>query len=142
MTVDYSCVFGMSSGLPELEAGEQIMRINDGWTLVVIPSLNGVVFWFIVCKLDKTYRYVDAPRYTKEDAISTCEAFTGVPVWKSVQFGHVWERRQTFNMTALQESVFETWSGHRLVCVGDSIHKVRKTHQPPPPRASSWMPQL
>lgn len=124
MTVDYSCVFGMSSGLPELEVGEQVMRIGDGWTLVVIPSLHGIVFWFMVCKLDRQYSYEDAPRYTQEDAISTCQSFAEVSVWKTTRFGDIWDRRQTFNMTALQESVFETWSHQRLVCIGDSIHKV------------------
>lgn len=128
MTVDFSCVFGMSSEVPELEAGEQVMRIGDGSTLVVIPSPHGVVFWFIVYKLDRRYRYEDAPRYSTEDAISTCQSFANVPVWKGVQFRDVWERRTTFNMTVLQESVFETWSHRRLVCIGDSIHKVSASH--------------
>lgn len=124
MSVEFSCIFGMSSGAPELEPGEQFMRINDGWTLVVIPSINDVVFWFIVRKLDRRCGYADAPRYTKEDAIAACEQYADVPVWKGIRFGDIWEKRTTFNMTALQESVFQTWSHGRVVCVGDSIHKV------------------
>lgn len=101
------------------------MRINDGWTLVVIPSINNVVFWFIVRKLDRRYRYADAPRYTQQDAIEACEQYADVPVWEGIRFADIWKERQTFNMTVLQESVFETWSHGRVVCVGDSIHKVR-----------------
>lgn len=128
MSVEFSCIFGMSSGPSELEPGQQVMRINDGWTLVVIPSINDVTFWFIVRKLDKKYRYADAPRYTKEDATLACEQYVDVPVWKGVRFGDIWERRTSFNMTALQESVFETWSHGRVVCIGDSIHKVSPGH--------------
>lgn len=125
MTVDFSCVFGMSSGVPGLEAGQQMLRINDGWSLMVIPSRTDIVYWFIMQKLDQTYTYATTPRYTQEEAAAACSRLVDVPVWKHIRFGDIWEKRRVFNMLALQEGIFQTWHTGRLVCLGDSIHKVR-----------------
>lgn len=103
------------------------MRINDGWTLVVIPSKDDVVFWFLVEKLDRRYHYTDSPRYTTEDAAARCLQLADVPVYGNVCFGDVWERRSVVNMTVLHESVVKMWSCGRRVCIGDSIHKVSRS---------------
>ncbi|KAM4067154.1 FAD binding domain-containing protein [Hirsutella rhossiliensis] len=124
MSVEYSCCFGISTGMPELKPGEQVMRIYYGRTLVVIPSKDGLVFWFLIQKLDQKYKYGDAPRFTSEQAAAQCLQLADAPIAKDVRFGHVWRNQQIFNMVALEEKVFQTWSFGRLVCIGDSMHKM------------------
>ncbi|KAF6789053.1 FAD binding domain-containing protein [Colletotrichum sojae] len=124
MSAEYSCVFGISKGSSGLKAGEQIMRIYDGRTLVVIPSKDDVVFWFLARKLDRKYGYAEAPRFTLEDAAAACLEVADAPLVCNVRFGDVWKIRQTFNMVVLEENLLQTWSSGRAVCIGDSIHKM------------------
>lgn len=124
MTTQYACVFGISSGIRGLNTGGQVLHINSGWTLVAIPSKEGEVFWFIVKKLDQEYRYSNAPRFTSEDAAAECLHLADVPMWENLRFGDLWQKRRNFNMTVMHENVFQTWYCDRLVCIGDSIHKV------------------
>ena len=101
------------------------MRIYNGRTLVVIPSQDELVFWFLVQKLDRKYKYGDAPRFTHEDAAARCLQLTDVQIAEDVRFGDIWRKREVVNMVALEENYFRTWSFGRLVCIGDSMHKVR-----------------
>ncbi|KAK6215655.1 FAD binding domain-containing protein [Colletotrichum tabaci] len=124
MSAEYSCVFGISRGPSGLKAGEQIMRMYDGRTLVVIPSKDDVVFWFLSRKLDRKYKYSEAPRFTLEDAAAECAELADAPLGNDVRFGDVWKIRQTFNMVVLEENLLRTWSFGRVLCIGDSIHKM------------------
>ncbi|KAJ0159890.1 FAD-dependent urate hydroxylase [Colletotrichum tanaceti] len=124
MSAEYSCVFGISRGPSGLTAGEQIMRMYDGRTLVVIPSKDDVVFWFLSRKLDRRYKYSEAPRFTLEDGTAACAELADAPLADGVRFGDVWKIRQTFNMVVLEENLLRTWSFGRVLCIGDSIHKM------------------
>lgn len=124
MSVEFSCCFGISTGVSGLKTGEQILRIYKGRTLMVIPSRDGLVFWFLIQKLDRKYKYGDAPRFTSEQATIQCLQLADAPIGNGIQFGQVWQNRQTFNMVALEENVFQTWSFGRVICIGDSMHKV------------------
>nr|K2QVI4.2 RecName: Full=FAD-dependent monooxygenase dpmpE; AltName: Full=Diterpenoid pyrone biosynthesis cluster protein E; Flags: Precursor [Macrophomina phaseolina MS6] len=123
-SVEYACIFGISDGIAELTPGRQVMRFGNGWTLAVIPSRQGQVFWFIVQKLDREYQYGSAPRFAPEDAAEQCSKLARLPIHGDVRFDDLWQRRKAVNMAALEENVFQTWSCGRLVCIGDSIHKM------------------
>lgn len=126
--MEYACIFGISDGIAELTPGRQVMRFGNGWTLAVIPSRQGQVFWFIVQKLDREYQYGSAPRFAPEDAAEQCSKLARLPIHGDVRFDDLWQRRKAVNMAALEENVFQTWSCGRLVCIGDSIHKVGELH--------------
>jgi FAD dependent monooxygenase len=125
MTVEYACAFGISSTVPGLEAGDQVNAFYDGLTIVTIHGKDGRVFWFIIKKLEKTYIYPDSVRFSMEDATQLCQELVGVRVVDNITFGHVWAKKESVSMTALEENIFRTWHYDRLVCLGDSIHKVR-----------------
>ncbi|KAG5788082.1 hypothetical protein H9Q69_012847 [Fusarium xylarioides] len=123
-SVECSCVFGISQGLSDLNAGEQVMRMYNGRTLVVIPHRGELVFWFLVQKLERKYQYSNAPRFTLEDAAAQCLQVADAPIADGIQFEHVWKTRQVFNMVSLEENLFKTWSFGPVVCIGDSMHKM------------------
>ncbi|RJE24349.1 FAD binding domain protein [Aspergillus sclerotialis] len=127
MTVDYACVFGISSAVPGLETGDQVNAFYDGLTIVTIHGKNGRVFWFVIQKLDRTYTYPDTVRFSNADADRLCQKIANFPLIKDITFGHVWERKEVVSMTALEENIFNTWHCDRVVCLGDSIHKVSST---------------
>jgi hypothetical protein len=125
LTVEYSCIFGISSAVTGLEVGEQVACFHDGFTIMTYQGLGGRVYWFVVEKLDRKYTYPHLPRFSQQDALNGCERLGGVWLRNTVHFRDVWANRETFAMTALEECVLRPWHSGRIVCIGDSIHKVR-----------------
>ncbi|KAM0368810.1 hypothetical protein ACHAPY_007146 [Fusarium culmorum] len=123
-SVEYCCVFGISQGLSGLRVGQQVMRIYNGRTLLVVPSKDELVFWFLSQKLDRKYDYSNAPRFTLEDAAAQCLQVADAPIADGIQFQDIWKTRQAFNMVSLEENLFKTWSFGPIVCIGDSMHKM------------------
>nr|A0A2I6PIZ2.1 RecName: Full=FAD-dependent monooxygenase nodM; AltName: Full=Nodulisporic acid biosynthesis cluster protein M [Hypoxylon pulicicidum]AUM60051.1 FAD-dependent oxygenase [Hypoxylon pulicicidum] len=123
-TIEYACVFGISSPISDLKPGEQVNAFYDGLTIVTIHGRNGEIFWFFIKKLSRRYIYPDLIRLQQKDAEGICEEAKSLTVWKGVTFGDIWERRETASLTVLDEFLHHTWSWDRSVCVGDSIHKM------------------
>ena len=53
------------------------------------------------------------------------EQYVDDHIWNSVRFKDIWDKREVFGATNLEENVFKTWHWGRVVCLGDSMHKVR-----------------
>jgi hypothetical protein len=130
LRVDYDCIFGISDSPPELRPGEQIASVHDGRSFLTFPGKEGRVFWFLLRKLDRQYPYSSAPRPSATDMEKTAEQFAADHIWNGVRFGHLWKGRRVVGMTNLEEGVFSTWHFGRVVCVGDSMHKVGKPLAP------------
>ncbi|KAH0593199.1 hypothetical protein MHUMG1_08921 [Metarhizium humberi] len=123
ITVEYACVFGISSSHPGLTPGQQISCFNNGRSILSVVGKCGRTFWFLFLKLDKRYAYGAAPRFSEKEAAFHCEKLRSEPFWGSVRFGDLWDRREVFNMTPLEEALFTQWHLGRMVCIGDSMHK-------------------
>ncbi|KAL3441683.1 hypothetical protein BJX65DRAFT_322123 [Aspergillus insuetus] len=124
LKVEYSCIYGISGAIPGLEIGEQVAVFADGYTIMTYQGLGGRVYWFVIEKLDRKYTYPHIPRFTDQDAVRNCERLGSVWLRNTVHFRDVWRCRETFAMTALEEAVLRPWSDGRIVCIGDSIHKM------------------
>ncbi|KAL4944973.1 hypothetical protein BDV06DRAFT_232152 [Aspergillus oleicola] len=124
MNVDYACVFGISDAVPELCPGEQIASLNDGRSFLTFPGKDGRAFWFLLKKLDRQYLYSAAPRWSDSGIETIAEAFARDHIWNGIEFGDLWKRRQVVGITNLEENVFSTWHWGRIVCIGDSMHKM------------------
>jgi FAD dependent monooxygenase len=125
LTADYRVHVGLSTSVPGLSTGEQIIRSYDGFALFVFCGKDGEVGWFATEKLNRRYTYPERPGYTEEDAMAYCESLSDVNVWGDIKFGAVWKARTSFSHALVDEHVFSTWNYGRVVCVGDSVVKVR-----------------
>ncbi|RHZ57403.1 FAD-dependent monooxygenase pyr5 [Aspergillus thermomutatus] len=127
LTINYACIFGISSPVDQLEPGEQITCYNDGWSILSVIGQNGRIFWFLFIKLDKEYVYdgsrKNLPRFSPADARAHCERLAHEPVWNGVKFGQVWAQCEVFQMTPLEEGLFSKWHWRNIICIGDSMHK-------------------
>ncbi|KAB8261873.1 hypothetical protein BDV32DRAFT_157866 [Aspergillus pseudonomiae] len=123
MKVEYACVFGISSPVPGLDAGDQVNAFHHRLTIITIQGKCGRVFWFVIKRLDDTYTYPDTVRFSSTDAVRTCEKVAHFSLTNGATFGQVWENREVMSMTALEENIFSTWHADRIVCIGDSMHK-------------------
>ncbi|KAJ5968221.1 hypothetical protein N7501_004469 [Penicillium viridicatum] len=124
LTVEFRCIFGISSPIKELVPGEQVNALFDGFTIITIHGKNGRVYWLVIQKLDKKYTYPNCPRYMTSDIEIAAEELRSIVFYKGLTFGQLWETRETVSMTALEENTFETWYHDRLVLLGDSAHKM------------------
>ena len=125
MTVEYSCIFGISRSIEGLVPGEHVIAYRDGLTVLTFPGKGDRVYWFVIQKLSQTYVYPHAPRFSLDDAERTCLELAKLRIWKDVSIVDLWQAREVVSMTALEENIFKTWHYQRLVLVGDSVHKVR-----------------
>ncbi|KAL4895224.1 hypothetical protein BDV59DRAFT_174720 [Aspergillus ambiguus] len=124
MTVEYACIFGISSGVSGVEPGEMVQALRDGLTVLALCGKNNRVFWFIIRKLDKKYVYPDSPRFSSEDAEQACAQVADVHVYKDLYVRDLWKAREVASMTALEEFLLETWHHDSIVLLGDSVHKM------------------
>ncbi|KAL8636015.1 MAG: hypothetical protein Q9228_006546, partial [Teloschistes exilis] len=124
MSAEYACVFGISSPLLQLLEGESIARFYDGMTVLTIQGKKGRIFWFVIKKLKEKYFYPNIPRFDDMDAEKICAQLYDTQVWKEVKFQQIWNSREVSSVVPLEENVFEHWHHGRVVCVGDSMHKV------------------
>lgn len=124
MTVQYSCVFGISSRIPNLEVHEQINGLFDHLSILTIHGKKGRVFWFIITKLQQKYIYPDVPRFSDKDAAKLIDKLKHVRFFNDVCVGDLWKNREVYSMTALEEGLFKTWFFEHMVLMGDSVHKV------------------
>ena len=124
MTVEYACVFGISSPIPGLLTGEHVNSYSNGLCVITFHGKDGRVFWFIIEKLSQKFLYPNTPRYSASDAAEFCGRLSSVRVWKNIHVADLWKNKLCASMTALEEGMLETWSFDRIVLFGDSIHKV------------------
>ncbi|KAL4922267.1 hypothetical protein BDW62DRAFT_196954 [Aspergillus aurantiobrunneus] len=124
MTVEYACVFGISSGLKGLEAGEQVNAFLEKAAVMLMQAEGGRVFWFMFKKLDQKYVYPAVPRFSLDDAENLCREMKDVRFYKDLHVRDLWKTREIASMTVLEEGLFKTWMHDRIVLVGDSVHKM------------------
>ncbi|KAL5363168.1 hypothetical protein BJX96DRAFT_167256 [Aspergillus floccosus] len=122
--IEYACIFGASTTVLGLDERHLYSAVDHGTAFILVPGVNGRLSWFIIVKLDKRYQYGSAPRFSVKDAAAWVERLTDKYVWEDIKFQQVWQNRETFAMTALEENVFRNWSCGRIVCIGDSMHKM------------------
>jgi hypothetical protein len=125
MFAEYRCLYGISSAVPELEAKTQYRTFNKNYSFLVHVGKDGICFWFVFEKLDKIYRPPNMPRYNDDsDPDEFVKRFLHCRVSQKVAFGALWERRTATKLAALEEAQYRHWAYDRMVCLGDSIHKM------------------
>lgn len=124
MTVEYSCIFGISSPISGISKGEHVNAYMDGLTVLVFHGKGGRIYWFVVKKLDRIFHYPDTPRFSASDAEELCSRLGNVRIWKDICIRHLWDSREVASMAALEEGFFKTWHHDRILLMGDSVHKV------------------
>jgi hypothetical protein len=85
------------------------------------------VYWVLVERLDRVYHQPDIPRYSDEDATAFAEnRLEDVVISDTAQIKvkHLWEKTTYAKLLAVEEGFMEKWTSGRIICIGDSVHKV------------------
>ncbi|GAQ35582.1 hypothetical protein AtubIFM55763_004477 [Aspergillus tubingensis] len=107
-----------------LEVADQVNAFHDNLTFIILVGKNKRAFWFVLKKMDQRYTYPDNPRFSAEYTAQTCEKLAHLHLTKDLTFRQVWDSRVLAAMTPLEENIFQTWYLNRIVCIGDSVHKM------------------
>jgi len=88
---------------------------------------KGTVFWLLLEKLEKLYRLLYILRYSKEETHAFAHAGLEMALVSDtarMKFSDLWEEVQLSALLAVEEGFLEEWTLSRIVCTGDSVHKV------------------
>lgn len=125
VSAEYNCIFGIGNPVKgHVVPGDSHRSYDKDHSTLSFVGKGGMLYWFLFSKLDKRYVGKDIPRYSTEDAIEAAKAFTDIHMTDTIKFGEVFEQRTFVNMTCIEESQNENWTSERVVCLGDSIHKM------------------
>ena len=126
MFAEYKCLFGISSCLTRLPAGQLDITHKKDISTLVITGKGGRIFWFLFVRMPQIYKASNIPRFTKSEADALAQQHLDLPILQEgiVKFGDIWERRITSSLLALEEADYKTWTWGRFACVGDSVHKM------------------
>lgn len=74
----------------------------------------------------KVHRYPDVPRHSQDRASIDLHVFPFLDAHTSsnIRFEELYHNTITCCHVALEEMLCEQWVAGRLVCIGDSVHKV------------------
>ncbi|KAH9215670.1 hypothetical protein DL95DRAFT_424887 [Leptodontidium sp. 2 PMI_412] len=126
ISTEYSCIFGLGKQ-PEgsvLTVGDSHRTYGKDHSTLSFVGRDGVLYWFMLSKLDRRYHGKEMPRFGMEDMEEGAKPFKNIPIAPGVTFGEVWENRTIANMSCLEESQNQHWISDRMVCIGDSTHKM------------------
>ncbi|KAL2068087.1 hypothetical protein VTL71DRAFT_16185 [Oculimacula yallundae] len=126
VSAEYNCVFGMGTQ-PKgsvLTIGDSHRTYAKDYSTLSFVGNNGILYWFLFSKMDKRYHGKEIPRYGKEHMDEAVKPFRDMLMAPGVPFGKVWECRTFANMSPLEESQNQHWVSERMVCIGDSTHKM------------------
>lgn len=126
ISAEYSCIYGLGTtpeGAP-VTMGDSHRTYAKNHSTLSFVGKDGILYWFLFSKLDKRYHGKDIPRFSKEDMEEGAKPFKDLLMAPGVPYGPVFEHRTFANMSCLEESQNEHWVSDRIVCIGDSAHKV------------------
>lgn len=126
MSAEYKCLFGISASIPGMETGQTDRTFAKDMSTLSYVGKEGKVFWFVFAKMDQVYRYPSIPRFKQEDAEEMIGMTGGLAIRPNatVTVQDLYDARVTSQLVAIEESKYQHWSHGRIVCLGDSIHKM------------------
>ncbi|OGE54989.1 hypothetical protein PENARI_c005G00511 [Penicillium arizonense] len=127
MMSEYSCVFGVSTFVsddPELVPGTSHITYSEKRSGICVVTDFNKKFWFLILRLEKTYKFPHIPRYSKQDIEDTLSKNADLQVTHATTLGDLAGNRSKLAMVSLEEAAFDRWFSERIAILGDAAHKV------------------
>ncbi|KAF2101574.1 FAD binding domain protein [Rhizodiscina lignyota] len=126
MFAEYNCLFGISNAVEGMIEGQNRFTYDKDRSTLVIVGKNGRIFWFVFSKMDRVYKVGEIPRYTQEDKENFIKQHGDLIIRNNprVTVKDFYKAQISSTLVALEEAAYENWTYGRMVCAGDSIHKM------------------
>ncbi|KAL4901104.1 hypothetical protein BDW74DRAFT_182200 [Aspergillus multicolor] len=127
----YTGIFGTSRplpGMPFLSYGDVHRVYGTGFSFIVSVGVDRQIYWLLSIKNKEGphSRYTRTAEYAeKEHSIeSQITPFLKRKITPNLRFADLYAERITCRQVALEEMLYEHWTARRIVCIGDSVHKM------------------
>ncbi|KAH6989863.1 hypothetical protein EDB80DRAFT_881882 [Ilyonectria destructans] len=124
MLAEYRCLFGIASSVQLLETGDLDIGYDTDRSILMITVKNGRVYYFLFERLKALYRLGNIPHYSTAEAVAFATKHGDMCIRPGFKFSDLWHKTISFRLVALEEAAFKIWTCRRIVCLGDSIHKM------------------
>ncbi|CAI7659374.1 unnamed protein product [Penicillium glandicola] len=124
MTAEYQCLFGISKASGSVAIGDADFIYDHDRSAIIFSDNCDHIYYFILQKMDRVYKMAEIPRFSQADAQSYAQRHADIQIQPDLTFGKLYERSECSFLVALEEAKFKHWYWGRIVCVGDSIHKM------------------
>lgn len=122
--VQFTCIFGTSSPISGINAGESFAVYRKDVTVLVFTAKDGIIFWFV-------FEHID---HANDDIEKACLSVGHLLLSSTVKFGDVFANRLGARKTVLEEGLAENWHVGRSVIIGDAAHRVSPCNSECEPR--------
>ena len=124
MTAEYQCLFGICKASESIAIGDADFIYDHDRSSFVLSESSGRLCYCVLQKMDRVYKMAEIPRFSQADAEAYAQLHADIQIRPGLTFGNLYEHSESSILVALEEAKFQHWSWGRIVCVGDSIHKM------------------
>ncbi|KAE8336335.1 hypothetical protein BDV24DRAFT_178597 [Aspergillus arachidicola] len=125
VTSEYSGIYGVSHPIPGLSPGHAHRTYGDGFSFIINIGKENI-FWLLSFHAGKVHRYPDVPRYSQDRASIDQQVFPFLDahISSNIRFEKLYHNTITCCHVTLEKMLCEQWVAGRLVCIGNSVHKM------------------
>lgn len=120
----FTCVFGISSPVHGLKAGECFAVYRRESTVLVLTGKGGIVFWFVFEHINEADVLTEQPCDYTSDIENAGRSVAHLQLSTGVTFGDIFANRTSARKTILVEGLADHWHANRMVIIGDAAHTV------------------
>lgn len=124
ITAEYQCIFGVSEPITSLQPGETHTSSDVDHSSLLFVGKDSLPQWFFISKMDQKYRGSSIPRFTESQKDEMINKHKDHMFKEGVSFANLIKTTSTMGFLALEEARHRFWTHGRIVCVGDSVHKM------------------
>jgi 2-polyprenyl-6-methoxyphenol hydroxylase-like FAD-dependent oxidoreductase len=124
MAAEYQCLFGITSPCEDLQPGDADYGYDKDRGFFTFVGRGGRTYYFLLKKLDRAYTLEEIPRYDRAAAAEFAREQADIKVRPDLTFDRLWKKSARYKLIALEEGILQSWTWGRIICIGDSVHKV------------------
>ena len=124
ITAEYVCFFGVSKPIPELVDGDLHTVFEIDHSALLFVGNDSLPLWFFIKKMEKKYYADEIPRFSSKEMEEQTLKHGDFQFCKGITLKELMDTRTALSYLALEEANHEVWTYKRIVCLGDSIHKM------------------
>ncbi|KAJ5175587.1 uncharacterized protein N7482_001464 [Penicillium canariense] len=126
MKIDYICLVGSSKPKKTILGPHEIVnRVYTGVTFLIVPDVDGTIYWFVNVKLDRTIIPPSTPPgHSSSEIQAQVEALLDYHIWGDARFRDLWSTATNIASVPLAEGLLRAWSNGRIACIGDCAFKL------------------
>lgn len=123
MSAEFDVVYGISSAMPGFIPGDFHTSMAHGHSSILFVLKDRRMGWSFISKMEKKYKGNEIPRRDNSQSNAHIQKYPDFEVGNNTKLTDLWKNVTTSNYAVFEESVMETWTCGRMICIGDAVHK-------------------